>query len=182
MASLPIPFLSDLQLPIPGRARPAKPADVDDPAADLVSADHDHTDSRVIVGGRHGSPWDDDWRGGRSISGGGSGGYGGGYGYDPGYDEGHDGGYGEGYGGGYGGAHGAGRSDSPYDEDDSGYSAGYGSMGHGGQGYGSQGGYRGGGRAGWREPGCCRPRGRRRAARPGGRRRHTWRRVPVGSA
>ena len=56
MASLPIPFLSDLQLPIPGRARPAKPADVDDPAADLVSADHDHTDSRVIVGGRHGSP------------------------------------------------------------------------------------------------------------------------------
>ncbi|MFN8041125.1 MAG: hypothetical protein U0Q07_18055 [Acidimicrobiales bacterium] len=62
MASLPIPFLSDLQLPIPGRNRtPARATAVDaddDPAGELVAdgPDHDHTDNRVIVGGRHGSP------------------------------------------------------------------------------------------------------------------------------
>lgn len=59
MASLPIPFLSDLQLPIPGRNRPpARPEADGDPAGELVTEapDHDHTDNRVIVGGRHGSP------------------------------------------------------------------------------------------------------------------------------
>ncbi len=56
MASLPIPFLSDLQLPIPGRGREAKPVADDDPAGELAADDHDHTDNRVIVGGRHGSP------------------------------------------------------------------------------------------------------------------------------
>ena len=59
MASLPIPFLSDLQLPIPGRNRtPARPDADGDPAGELVTEgpDHDHTDNRVIVGGRHGSP------------------------------------------------------------------------------------------------------------------------------
>jgi len=59
MASLPIPFLSDLQLPIPGRNRTAaQPVPDHDAAAQLVGdgPDHDHTDNRVIVGGRHGSP------------------------------------------------------------------------------------------------------------------------------
>lgn len=54
MASLPIPFLSDLQLPLVGRGRAAVGTEANDPDAD--GGDTDHPDNRVIVGGRHGSP------------------------------------------------------------------------------------------------------------------------------
>ncbi len=56
MASLPIPFLSDLSLPVVGRGRgpgPVPPAEPDDTGE---PDDAEHTDNRVMIGGRYGSP------------------------------------------------------------------------------------------------------------------------------